>query len=73
MRRVKISKNLLILFGGPKFGLKRILESESKKITNKDYFFNMFPNQGTQTIRLEEAILGTLSIVNNYLDSTRSF
>jgi methyltransferase len=72
MSRVKISKNLLILFGGPKFGLKRILESESKKITNKDYFFNMFPKQGTQTIRLEEAILGTLSIVNNYLDGTNS-
>jgi hypothetical protein len=73
MNRVKISKNLLIVFGGPKFGLRRILESESKRITNKDYFFNMFPKQGTQTVRLEEAILGTLSIVNNYLDSTRSF
>jgi len=73
MSRVKISKNLLIVFGGPKFGLRRILESESKRITNKDYFFNMFPKQGTQTVRLEEAILGTLSIVNNYLDSTRSF
>jgi methyltransferase len=71
--RVKISKNLLIVFGGPKFGLRRILESESKRITNKDYFFNMFPKQGTQTVRLEEAILGTLSIVNNYLDGTRSF
>lgn len=72
MNRVKISKNLLIVFGGPKFGLRRILESESKSITNKDYFFNMFPKQGTQTIRLEEAILGTLSIVNNYLNSTHS-
>jgi methyltransferase len=72
MSRVKISKNLLIVFGGPKFGLRRILESESKRITNKDYFFNMFPKQGTQTVRLEEAILGTLSIINNYLDSTHS-
>jgi hypothetical protein len=27
----------------------------------------MFPMQGTQTVRLEEAILGTLSIINNYL------
>ena len=67
MRRVKISKNLLIVFGGPKFGLRRILESESKRIPEKDYFFNMFPKQGTQTVRLEEAIIGTLSIVNNYL------
>ena len=72
MSKVKNSKNLLIAFGGPKFGLRRIFECESKRITNKDYFFNMFPKQGTQTIRFEEAILGTLSIVNNYLDSTSS-
>jgi hypothetical protein len=69
MSRAKISKNLLIVFGGPKFGLRRILESESKRIPEKDYFFNMFPKQGTQTVRLEEAIIGTLSIVNNYLHS----
>jgi len=28
------------------------------------FVFNFFPNQGTQTVRLEEAILGTLSIIN---------
>lgn len=67
MSRVKMSKNLLIAFGGPKFGLRKILECENKRITQNFQFLNMFPNQGTQTVRLEEAILGTLSIVNNYL------
>ena len=69
MRSLKMSKNLLVVFGGPKFGLRKILESENVSITQKPHFLNMFPNQGTQTVRLEEAILGTLSIVNNYLNA----
>jgi predicted SPOUT superfamily RNA methylase MTH1 len=67
MGNLKLSRNLLVVFGGPKFGLRKILEFENKKISQNHYFLNMFPNQGTQTVRLEEAILGTLSILNNYL------
>ena len=67
MNKIKRSKNLLVIFGSPKLGLRKILESENKKIGSTDNFLNMFPLQGTQTIRLEEAILGTLSIINNYL------
>jgi predicted SPOUT superfamily RNA methylase MTH1 len=67
MNKVKASKSLLIIFGSPKFGLRKIMESENKQISPRDYFLNMFPQQGTQTVRLEEAILGTLSIINNYL------
>jgi len=66
MKRIRISKDLLIIFGGPRFGLLKILESENKKISSNHLLMNMFPRQGTQTVRLEEAILGTLSIVNNY-------
>jgi predicted SPOUT superfamily RNA methylase MTH1 len=67
MIKVKPSKNLLVVFGSPKLGLKKIMESENKQISSTDNFLNMFPHQGTQTVRLEEAILGTLSIINNYL------
>lgn len=67
MNKIKISKNLLLVFGSPKLGLRKILESENKQILSTDNFLNMFPLQGTQTVRLEEAILGTLSIINNYL------
>jgi len=65
--KLELSKNLLVVFGGHKFGLRKIMEYENKKISERHYFLNMFPEQGTQTVRLEEAILGTLSIVNNYL------
>ena len=67
IKKIKISKELLIVFGGPRFGLRKILESENKKISANQLLMNMFPRQGTQTVRLEEAIFGTLSIVNNYL------
>lgn len=67
MNKIKPSNNLLVIFGSPKLGLRKILESENKKIGSTDNFLNMFPLQGTQTVRLEEAILGTLSIINNYL------
>ena len=67
IKKIRISKELLIVFGGPRFGLRKILESENKKISANHLLMNMFPRQGTQTVRLEEAIFGTLSIVNNYL------
>jgi predicted SPOUT superfamily RNA methylase MTH1 len=67
MIKIKESKNLLVVFGGPKFGLRKILECENKKISSNNNLMNMFPMQGTQTVRFEEAILGTLSIINNYL------
>lgn len=56
---------LLIVFGSPKYGLNEILKKE-KTISSKYISFNFFPNQGTQTIRLEESIIGVLSILNSY-------
>jgi len=53
----------LIVFGTTNKGVYDILGSNIKKIQNANVF-NFFPNQGTQTVRLEEAILGTLSIIN---------
>lgn len=53
----------LVIFGSPKYGLDVIFNKEG--IDNKKYqSFNFFPHQGTQTVRLEEAILGVLSILN---------
>jgi hypothetical protein len=53
----------LVVFGTTNKGVYDILGSDIKKIQNANVF-NFFPNQGTQTVRLEEAILGTLSIIN---------
>ena len=54
---------ILVVFGTTNKGVYDILGSNIKKIQNANVF-NFFPNQGTQTVRLEEAILGTLSIIN---------
>jgi predicted SPOUT superfamily RNA methylase MTH1 len=62
-------REILILFGSPKIGVRKILESEKIDFReNLDYTFNMFPYQGTDTVRLEEAVLGTLSIINYSLN-----
>jgi hypothetical protein len=53
-----------VVFGAPKKGVDEILASEGQSIRQFDFVVNMFPFQGTETVRLEEAILGTLSILN---------
>lgn len=57
------NNSLLVVFGSPKFGLNSILSKEKMNIS-KYYSYNFFPNQGTQTVRLEESIYGVLSILN---------
>ena len=54
---------ILIVFGTTNKGIHDILGTDIKKIQNSK-IFNFFPNQATQTVRLEEAILGILSIIN---------
>ncbi|MGA9940828.1 MAG: putative RNA uridine N3 methyltransferase, partial [Nitrososphaeraceae archaeon] len=64
--QIKSIKDLLIVFGSPKNGLKKILAAEKVEISDFPFVINMFPDQGTQTVRVEEAILGTLAIINQY-------
>ena len=54
---------VLIVFGTTDKGIYDILGTDIKKIQNAK-IYNFFPNQATQTVRLEEAILGILSIIN---------
>ena len=55
----------LLVFGTTNKGIHEILGGDIKKVQNSK-IINFFPNQATQTVRLEEAILGTLSIINYY-------
>ena len=65
-KRITESKEpILIVFGTTNKGIYDILGPDIKKIQNSKVI-NFFPNQATQTIRLEEAILGILSIINIY-------
>ena len=63
-------QNILVAFGSPKHGLHQILDKEGASIRPYEYVVNMFPNQGTETVRLEEAVLGTLAILNSTLQLT---
>jgi predicted SPOUT superfamily RNA methylase MTH1 len=63
-------RNILVAFGAPKHGLHEIIAKEGASIKPYEYVVNMFPNQGTETVRLEEAVLGTLAILNSTLQLT---
>lgn len=60
---VESKKPVLVVFGSPEKGIHEILGRNIKKIQNSKVL-NFFPNQATETVRLEEALLGTLSILN---------
>ena len=55
---------LLIVFGSPEKGVHEILGSKIRNLQNAKSL-NFFPDQATETIRLEEALLGTLAIINS--------
>lgn len=63
--KIKKAKKICIVFGSAKRGLKEIAELhrfDYEKTFN--YIINTFPNQAVRTIRTEEAIAYTLSILN---------
>jgi predicted SPOUT superfamily RNA methylase MTH1 len=62
--RVKENENILLVFGAPRYGVQEILAKEGVS-ARPEFVVNMFPNQATETVRLEEAILGTLAILNS--------
>ena len=61
---LKRSRNPLILFGSPSEGIPEILARSNDTLSNTAFNVNTMPFQGTQTIRTEEALLGTLSVLN---------
>ena len=68
-RLVPERKKALVVFGSPSHGLNEILAEE--KINVRDTFdltLNTAINQGVATVRTEEAILISLSVLNEILD-----
>lgn len=61
--RLKGSKHLAILFGGPYSGLHDLIDQG-----DMDIQVNTIPQQGTKTVRTEEAVLTTLSVFNLLLN-----
>ncbi len=58
------SENVLVVFGSPERGVQDIIGGRINKVQNSR-LLNFFPNQATETVRLEEALLGTLAIINS--------
>lgn len=69
---MKGSKSLALFFGSPKEGLNEILRREGRPLDGLvDMVVNIAPEQGTATIRTEEAIMITLAILD-FLGGIRS-
>lgn len=60
---VKSDQPTLVVFGSPEKGVHEIIGGKMKNVQNAKSL-NFFPNQATETVRLEEALLGTLAIIN---------
>jgi len=59
------SKSLAIVFGSPREGLREIAGRQGFKLEDYvDYIVNTIPEQGSYTVRTEEAVYATLAIVN---------
>lgn len=64
-KHLKSNTDVLVVFGSPEKGVHEIIGNKLNKVQNSK-ILNFFPNQATETVRLEEALLGTLSIINIY-------
>ena len=59
------SSEILISFGSPTKGLHEIVAQENLKLEDiTQFIINTIPNQGTKTVRTEEAIYASLAILN---------
>jgi predicted SPOUT superfamily RNA methylase MTH1 len=63
--RLAKARKVLVAFGSPRVGLQEILKHEHRDVADCFQFnLNLIPEQGTETIRTEEAVHTTLSILN---------
>ncbi|MBS7624121.1 MAG: RNA methyltransferase [Candidatus Bathyarchaeia archaeon] len=63
--RWRRSRKVLIAFGAPTQGLYEIVRREGFELNElADFIVNTIPKQATETVRTEEAIYATLSILN---------
>ncbi len=59
------ASSILVSFGAPTRGLFEIARDEGANLNDiVDFVVNMIPEQGTETVRTEEALLAALAILN---------
>ncbi|PVX23046.1 MAG: hypothetical protein CW691_11785 [Candidatus Bathyarchaeum sp.] len=67
--RWKQSDNILVAFGAPSRGLAEIVSQEKLSLDKvADFTVNTIPNQGTETVRTEEALYASLALLNIICD-----
>ena len=63
--RWKSSRRPIVVFGSPSEGVPEILAKEGADLGKTvDFNLNIIANQGVETVRTEEAVLATMSILN---------
>ena len=62
------TQSVLAVFGGPGHGILEVFKEERETIkSNIDFWVNTIPDQGTETVRLDEALLVSLGVLNSSL------
>jgi predicted SPOUT superfamily RNA methylase MTH1 len=59
------ASEVVLVFGSPRKDVWEIVNKIDESLVKSSLAINMFPLQGTNTVRLEEALLGSLAIVNS--------
>jgi predicted SPOUT superfamily RNA methylase MTH1 len=60
------TQSVLAIFGGPSHGILEFFKTEREDVkSNVDFWVNTIPNQGTATVRLDEALLTSLGLLNS--------
>ncbi|MBN2229759.1 MAG: hypothetical protein JW779_09205 [Candidatus Thorarchaeota archaeon] len=63
---VSNTKSVLAVFGGPNRGILELFDDQKDDIKQSiDFWTNTIDNQGTETVRLEEALMISLGLLNN--------
>lgn len=63
--RWKKSRSVLVAFGAPTQGLQEIVSQENLRLDEvADFTVNTIPDQGTETVRTEEALYASLALLN---------
>jgi hypothetical protein len=59
------TQSVLAIFGGPGHGILEVFKEERETVkSNIDFWVNTIADQGTETVRLDEALLVSLGVLN---------
>ena len=64
------TQSVLAIFGGPGHGILEFFKKEREVVkSNIDFWVNTIPDQGTETVRLDEALFISLGLLNSSVGS----